>query len=113
MSNTATPFSEQAVLILTLIDALPFLQTDILEEWLPLTAKLVHVAHDSNMRKACQERFWEVLSVGELDVDRAALCVGWWSTRGGREMVLFGKERNERGYERGPYMSGGVAEAKL
>ncbi len=102
--------SEQAVFALTLIDSLPFLQIDVLEEWLPLAAELLHVVHDPGMIRACQERFWEVLSSGELDVDRAALCVAWWTSRGGRELVLFGGEM----VERGPYMSGGlIAESKL
>lgn len=104
-----TPLSEQAVLVLTLIDALPFLQLDVLDEWLPLAADLIHVVRDPEMRRACQERFWEVLSAGELDVDRAALCVAWWGTRGGRDMVLFGRER----IGGGPDMSGGLAESKL
>jgi len=103
------PLSEQAVLTLTLIDGLPFLQLKVLDEWLPLTADLIHIVRDPEMRRACQERFWEVLSAGELDVDRAALCVAWWGTRGGREMVLFGRERTDGG----PYMSGGFAESKL
>ncbi len=102
-----TPLSEQAILTLTLIDALPFLQIEVLEEWLPLAAELVHVVSDSGMKKACQERFWEVLSKGELDVDRVSLCVAWWSTRGGREMVLFGRGGNDRW----PYMSGGLSDA--
>ena len=94
---------------LTLIDALPFLQLEVLDEWLPLTADLIHVVREPEMRRACQERFWEVLSGGELDVDRAALCVAWWSTRGGREMVLFGRQM----IDNGPSMSGGLAESKL
>jgi hypothetical protein len=101
--------SEQAVLTLTLIDALPFLQLEVLDEWLPLAADLIHVVHDPAMKRTCQERFWEVLSAGELDIDRAALCVAWWGTKGGREMVLFGRE----GIDGGPYMRGGLAGSKL
>lgn len=103
------PLSEQAVLTLTLIDALPFLQLEVLDEWLPLAADLIHVVRDPEMKRTCRERFWEMLRAGELDPDRAALCVAWWGTRGGREMVLFGRER----IDGGPYMSGGLAESKL
>jgi hypothetical protein len=28
----------------------------------------------------------------EVDVDRSHCCVKWWSTEGGRELVLFGAE---------------------
>lgn len=56
---------------------------------------------------------WEALSGGEMDVERAGFCVTWWSTFGGRELVLFGEESEMQG----PYMSGalgGVAsESKL
>jgi hypothetical protein len=61
------------------------------------------------MRHVCVDRFWEALSSGEMDVDRAHCCVTWWSTRGGRELVLFGSESSsEQVAENGPYMSGAV-----
>lgn len=44
------------------------------------------------MRRTCIERFWEVLSNGEMDVERANFCVIWWSSRGGRELLLFGED---------------------
>lgn len=87
--------SEQAVLILTLIDSLCFLPVQALEEWLPLTASLVNKIDDPDMRRACQERFWESMSSGEMDVERAALCVAWWGTRGGREAVMFGRTEGQ------------------
>jgi hypothetical protein len=87
------PLSEQAVLVMTIIDSLCFLNLPVLEEWLPLTAELVGQITDSAMRQHCQERFWESLSSGEMDVERAALSVAWWTSRGGREMVLFGDEQ--------------------
>lgn len=46
---------------------------------------------------------WEALSSGEMDVDRANYCVTWWTTLGGREMVLFGQDEMP-----GPYMSGAL-----
>lgn len=63
------------------------------------------------------ERFWDSLSSGEMDVERAYFCVTWWSTRGGRELVLFGEEpRNQqerqngegRDEEQQALMSGGL-----
>lgn len=56
------------------------------------------------MRNACQERLWDALSSGEMDVERAYFCVTWWSTRGGREKVLFGAEEDVQV----PYMSGAL-----
>ena len=100
------PLSEYAVLVLTLIDALPFLPIDQLEDWLPLVADSLHVMRDANQLHACRQRFWDVISNGEMDVDRAALCVAWWGTRGGRDMVIFG--RNLRA--EGPFMSGALGE---
>jgi len=94
------------VLTLTLLDALPLLSLEALEEWLPLSADLVNMIEDQAMRNVCKERFWEVLSSGEMDVERANLCVGWWGTKGGREKVLFGRAEEDRG----PYMSGGLGD---
>lgn len=96
------PLSEQAVLLLTLLDALPNLLLGILEYWLPLAADLLNVIEDKSMKEYCKARFWDVLESGEMDVERSAVCVEWWSTRGGRERVLFGD------MERGPFMSGGL-----
>lgn len=110
----APPLSEQAVLTLALIDSLCFLRVDDLEEWLPLTARLINAIQDPEMRNACVERFWDALSSGEMDVERAHFCVTWWSTRGGRELVLFGAEEGAASEEshsagaEGAYMSGAV-----
>jgi hypothetical protein len=90
--HESPPLSEQAVLVMTVIDSLCFLNLPVLEEWLPLTAELVAQIRDSAMRQRCQERFWESVSGGEMDVERAAVSVAWWTTKGGREMVLFGDE---------------------
>jgi hypothetical protein len=54
-----------------------------LEEWLDLIAELVATGETE-----VRERFWEVLSSGEMDVERAGVCVVWWGTRGGRERAL-------------------------
>ncbi|RAH70438.1 putative peroxisomal membrane protein Pex17 [Aspergillus aculeatinus CBS 121060] len=88
--NAPPPVTEQAALTLALIDSLCFLHVDELEDWLPLTAQLLTAIRAPDMHKLCVERFWEALSNGEMDVERAHFCVTWWSTRGGREMVLYG-----------------------
>ncbi|KAK2624806.1 hypothetical protein QTJ16_005999 [Diplocarpon rosae] len=97
------PLSEQSVLLLTLLDALPNVTLGVLEDWLPLAADLLNVVPDPTMKEHCKKRFWEVLESGEMDVERSAVCVAWWGTRGGRERVLFGE-----GPEAGPFMSGGL-----
>ncbi len=80
---------ECTALVLTLIDSLPFLPLDLLEEWLPKAAGLMSRIGSAEGRQKCKDRFWEVLSSGEMDVERSCVCVAWWGTRGGREAVLF------------------------
>ncbi|KAK0711049.1 hypothetical protein B0H67DRAFT_601892 [Lasiosphaeris hirsuta] len=83
--------SEQSTLVMTLIDALPFLNLAIFEEWMMLTALALNsIDGDPAMRDAARRRFWEVLVIGEMDVERAAIGVAWWGTKGGREAVLYG-----------------------
>ncbi|TGO56275.1 hypothetical protein BCON_0080g00340 [Botryotinia convoluta] len=106
--DSQTPLSEQAYLLLTLLDALPNLPLDTLQAWLPISADLLNSIEDNYMRERCKARFWEVLESGEMDVERSALCVGWWSTRGGRDQILFGRETQDVG----PYMSGGLGEIR-
>ena len=101
------PLSEQSVLVLTLIDALRYLPIDQLEDWLPTVAETLSLIKDADQLHTCRQRFWDVLSNGEMDVDHAALSVAWWSTRGGRDMVLFGRDNQAEG----PFMSGALEEA--
>lgn len=96
------PLSEQAVLLLSLLDALPNVTLDILQGWLPMAADLLNVIRDKEMKEHCRKRFWALLEGGEMDVERSAVCVSWWGMRGGREKVLFGDA------EDGPFMSGGL-----
>ena len=64
-----------------------------------------------DMYNACKQRFWDVLSAGKLDVTRAAVCVTWWNTRGGREMFA---RRSGSGNLVEPLMSGAIqGESKL
>ncbi|KAK3899910.1 hypothetical protein C8A05DRAFT_17734 [Staphylotrichum tortipilum] len=78
--------SEQSTLVMTLIDALPYLRVGIFEEWMTLVAGAVNEVGEEGGGR----RFWEVLVSGEMDVERAAIAVAWWGTKGGREAVLFG-----------------------
>jgi hypothetical protein len=98
-------------LTLTLLDALPFLPLDLLEEWLPISADLLHKISDETMREECKKRLWDILISGEMDPDRSNICVTWWSTRGGREFVLYGPDPVLAGTTddgQGPYMSGAL-----
>lgn len=79
--------SEQSSLALALVDALPFLPLPLLEEWLTAAAEVLNLIADPRLRQPVKKRFIDVLVSGELDVERAAIGVAWWSTRGGRELV--------------------------
>ncbi|TKA65167.1 hypothetical protein B0A55_09667 [Friedmanniomyces simplex] len=106
--------SEQAVLTLTVIDTLPQLSLDLLEEWLPLAAGMVNSVADASMREHCREHFWHVLMDGEMDPHRSQLCAAWWNTSGGREMVLFGHEgREDWGHEMSGALPLEARESKL
>ena len=106
--DTQMPLSEQTVLTLTLLDALPFLPLDLLEEWLPISADLLYRIPDETMREECKKRLWDILISGEMDPDRSQICVTWWSTRGGREFVLYGPDPVALDDGNGPYMSGAL-----
>ena len=89
----ATPqLSEQAVLVETLIDALPAIALDLLEEWLPICADLIKRIQDQGMREQCRQHLWETMMNGSMDSERSQTCVAWWTTRGGRETLLYGYE---------------------
>lgn len=103
--STPPPMSEQSALVLTLIDALPFLPLPIVEEWMNIVAGALHEIPDPALREVAKQRFWELLGSGELDVERAAIGVAWWGTKGGRELVLFGQAR---GMPREPFLMSGA-----
>lgn len=97
LETPPVPLSEKSGIILAMIDSFPCLLVEDLQEFLPLTARLIHTLPSGdeaaqNVRRTCIERFWEVLSNGEMDVERANFCVIWWSSRGGRELLLFGED---------------------
>jgi hypothetical protein len=108
--ENSAPLSERAVLLLSIIDCLSSLPVPLLEEWLPLTADLIHNVNSPIQRQQCERRLWDTLSNGEMDVERAACCVAWWTSRGGREHVMFGDSGLDQEYA----MSGALsADSKL
>lgn len=106
---------EHTTLVLALIDCLPIISADLLLKWLPLVAELVQSTSQSSFalsesdRSLCAEHFWEVLSSGEMDVERSAICAGWWGTSGGRDAVV-GRQAGGSGEE--AMMSGALSIAK-
>lgn len=105
--------SEQAVLTLTVVDTLAQLSLELLDEWLPITADMINSIEDDLMREHCREHFWHMLVGGEMDPDRSQLCAAWWSTGGGRDLVLFGPEDlEEQKFEMSGALPGG-SESKL
>lgn len=88
--------SEQAVVALIVIDTLPELPLDLLEETLPIAAQMANGIENGNTREYCKEQFWQSLVGGEMDPDRSELCHAWWSTRGGRDLLLFGERAEAR-----------------
>ncbi|KAM7202319.1 putative PEX8 peroxisomal biogenesis factor 8 [Naviculisporaceae sp. PSN 640] len=106
--TTPELLSEQCTLVLTLIDSLPFLNLQIFEEWLTQTALAVNEIGDIVMREPAKRRFWDVLSSGEMDVERAAIGVSWWGARGGRELVLFGTHGRPPAQQDKYMMSGAI-----
>lgn len=108
--SAQSPMSEQSALVLTLIDSLPFLALSILEDWMTIISIALHEIHDTAMREGAKERLWEILGSGELDVERAAIGVAWWGTKGGREQTIFGPARSQG---QGAFlMSGAIVEDK-
>lgn len=108
------PMSEQSALVLALIDSLPHLPLPLVEEWLTIGAQALNEIADPHLREPVKKRFWEVLVSGEMDVERAAIGVAWWGTKGGRELVLFGSGGGGSGGREMPIMSGAlVNEEKL
>jgi hypothetical protein len=84
------PVSEQSTLVMTLIDSLPYLPLHMVEDWMTWTAESLNEIPDRATREVAKRRYVQILGSGEMDVDRAAIGVAWWGSKGGREMVLFG-----------------------
>lgn len=73
------PPEQSKALVLTLIDALAYLPLDQLEDWLPIIY-LESRNHSLGME------FWQAMTSREMTVDRAALCLQWW-TRGAEQQA--------------------------
>jgi len=102
--SSESTLSEKAVMILTLIDSLPVMPIESLQEWLPLVAECLELLHDPKMREACVAHFWDVLSNGGMNVPKAELCVAWWNMFGGRAMLMSPDTAQPREY----HMSGAL-----
>ncbi|KAK7969338.1 hypothetical protein PG996_002225 [Apiospora saccharicola] len=102
------PVSEQTTLVLSLVDALPFLPLPIVEDWLTRTAEAMNAVADPALREVVRKRFWDVLVSGEMDVERAAIGVAWWGIGGGREMVLLAQATPSHNKRDGEVMMSGA-----
>ncbi|CAH0049096.1 unnamed protein product [Clonostachys solani] len=83
--------SYQSSLALALVDSLPYLPLPIVEDWLAIAAQALNEIEDPGLREPVKRRFLDILVSGEMDVERAAIGVNWWGTRGGRESVILGR----------------------
>lgn len=107
--DASGPVSEQSTLVMTLIDSLPFLPLHMVEDWMTWTAESLNEIPDPAMREVAKRRYVEILGSGEMDVERAAVGVAWWGSKGGRELVLFGGAAGTRDQQRF-MMSGAIVE---
>lgn len=98
------PYTEKEIYVLALIDSLPHLLPAALERWLTPVAELMSKdVKDAASRGRLKRRFWEVLSGGELDLERAEVGVRWWS-EGGKGIVEWeagGHDAGKGGEEEG------------
>lgn len=104
--ESANQVSEKSVLVMVIIENLRYISSHILTEWLVIAAEQLQRLKDPVQRNECQRRFWEALSGGEMDVKRAAICVAWWTSHGGRELVLYGDDMSDQPFQ----MSGALQE---
>lgn len=111
--QTVVPqLSEQAVLISTLTDALPHLSLNLLEEWLPIVATSLNHVLDPAIRDHCKRHFWDTLVGGEMDPERSQVCVFWWTSRGGREIVWYDDRAEQDQSDAEHMMTGALTEDK-
>ena len=91
--------SERALLLLAMIDILPFLNEDELEAALSQALSNLRVIRNFDDLRSCRDRLWEVMNDGEMDFKRAAIGVQWWNTKGGRRsMILLDHIQNSDEY---------------
>lgn len=99
-------WSEQSVLLVTMFDALPFLPIEQLQDWLTIVTECLKFVAGESQQLMCRQRLWEVLSSGEMDVDRSTIAISWWSIGGGKELLA----RDPGDEKEGAFMSGGLQE---
>jgi hypothetical protein len=93
--ENAEGYTEREVMTIAFVEALPNLETEVMERWLWPVAELVKEVVERpsggppGQGNMVRERFWDMLSA-ELDVERAEVAVRWW-LGGGRE-YLYGGE---------------------
>ena len=80
--------TEQCTMVLSLIDSLTYLDVNILKQCLDIAAESLNFLVETSMKHKCRQRLWEVLTNGEMDIGQATVCVAWWTTQGGRNMIL-------------------------
>lgn len=102
---TGESLSEQSALAMALVDSLPFLPLPLVEEWLTIAGQALNEIADPTLRESVKKRFLDILVSGEMDVERAAIGVSWWGTKGGRDLVLQGRAPGPSGP---PMMSGAL-----
>ena len=85
----------QHPLLHTLIATLPLVPAALLASYLDTTAALIGALPPGPGQEEARQRLWQVLAGGEVDVERSAVAVAWWGTRGGRERVLGLADRAE------------------
>ena len=78
--------SERSVLVLTMIDSLPYLPLHQLGEILPMVAPSINAVKDFDQAELCRQRYWDVLSNGEMDIARSNLCINWLGTQNGENL---------------------------
>ena len=93
--NANQAMSEKSIVNMALIDCLPDLALPLLSDWLTRTAVTVNQITDLLQRQACRQRFWEIVSSGEMDQEHSVACVFWWNSRGGRELLLENEQTEE------------------
>jgi hypothetical protein len=64
------------------------------------------------MRDHCKKHFWDIIVGGDMDPERSQVCVTWWTSRGGRELLLYGDEPTQDPMEDPYMMSGALQEEK-
>lgn len=95
-SHSQSSLTASAVMTLALLDILPLLSVDELSHWLPHVSSLAHRHANPGTERVMQERFWNVLSSGEMDPRRSEVCLQWWSTGGGDQIYRYSGGRLAR-----------------